>query len=213
MCKSKRWFQGFVFPWALFRIAQAANTLYLFPCEVSAAFYTEKMSKTLGKHTQCLFLGYADLLQWTAVQCLLQYLPNSTYIKNSSYSRQTHTKWKIEDNLHPVHVSHFINTQILPSHPPRWHLNAVYAPVAVLEPSGLQDRWGRMEKYPWGLDGQVKLPRLEYFASYCTSCAQNTTPPHWFQQHWWMPDVCPESQIRHEENEKQLIIRHFAVPH
>lgn len=52
MCKSKRFLQGFVFPWALFRIAQAAKyimALSVFPCKVSASFYTEKMNKTPAK--------------------------------------------------------------------------------------------------------------------------------------------------------------------
>lgn len=51
MCKSKKWFQGFVFPWALFRIVQSAKyimALFLFPCNVSASFYRQNRNKTLG---------------------------------------------------------------------------------------------------------------------------------------------------------------------
>lgn len=46
--------------------------------------------------------------------------------------RQTHTKRKMkEDNLHPVHVSHFIIPQTILSQSRRWHLKAGYAPMAV----------------------------------------------------------------------------------
>lgn len=52
--------------------------------------------------------------------------------KKSSCSRQTHTRGKMkEDNLHLVHISHFIIAQTIPSHSPRRHLSAIYAPMAV----------------------------------------------------------------------------------
>lgn len=89
------------------------------------------------------------------------------YIKNTSYSRKTHTKWKIKGSPPCTHFVSFYQHSDPPFTPTKMTSECSLCTngcIRILkEPSGLQERWGRMKKYPWSLDVQVKLPRVQYF--------------------------------------------------
>lgn len=83
------------------------------------------------------------------------------YIKNTSYSRKTHTKWKIKGSPPCTHFVSFYQHSDPPFTPTKMTSECSLCTngcIRILkEPSGLQERWGRMKKYPWSLDVQSAI--------------------------------------------------------